>query len=81
MEKFKNYKEKQAYYRDKANKITMEDFINSIFVIEKFDNSKDALINWAFQLSKKGLSLRELESITGIPRSTLSHRFKTMEVK
>ena len=67
--------------RDKANKITMEDFINSIFVIEKFDNSKDALINWAFQLSKKGLSLRELENITGIPKSTLSHRFKTMEVK
>ena len=23
MEKFKNYKEKQAYYRDKANKINM----------------------------------------------------------
>ena len=67
--------------RDKANKITMEDFINSIFVIEKFDSSKDALINWAFQLSKKGLSLRELENITGIPKSTLSHRFKTMEVK
>ena len=67
--------------RDKANKITMEDFINSIFVIEKFDNSKDALINWAFQLNKKGLSLRELENITGIPKSTLSHRFKTMEVK
>ena len=67
--------------RDKASKITMEDFINSIFVIEKFDSSKDALINWAFQLSKKGLSLRELENITGIPKSTLSHRFKTMEVK
>ena len=67
--------------RDKANKITMEDFINSIFVIEKFDNSKDALINWSFQLSKKGLSLRELENITGIPKSTLSHRFKSMEVK
>lgn len=66
---------------DKTNKITMEDFISSIFVIEKFDNSKDALINWAFQLNQKGLSLRELEDITGIPKSTLSHRFKTMEVK
>lgn len=67
--------------RDKSNKITMEDFINSIFLIEKFDNSKDALISWAFQLNKKGLSLRELEHITGIPKSTLSRRFKTMEVK
>ncbi len=66
---------------DKTNKITMEDFISSIFVIEKFDNSKDSLINWAFQLNQKGLSLRELEDITGIPKSTLSHRFKTMEVK
>lgn len=67
--------------RDKTNKITMDDFINSIFVIEKFDNSKDAFINWAFQLNKKGLSLRDLEGLTGIPKSTLSHRFKTMEVK
>lgn len=67
--------------RDKKYKITMEDFISSIFVIEKFDNSKDSLINWAFKLNQKGLSLRELEGITGIPKSTLSLRFKTMGVK
>lgn len=67
--------------RDRTNKITMEDFINSIFIIENFDNSKDTLINWAFQLNKKGLSLRELENITGVPKSTLSNRFKCMEAK
>jgi hypothetical protein len=35
--------------------------------------------NALYELSKAGIPLRDLEEITGTPKSTLSYRFKQME--
>lgn len=65
---------------ERNNKITINDFMHSIAAIEKFNNSQDTTYQWAFELKNRGISLRDLESITNIPKSTLSNHFKKMEV-
>lgn len=47
----------------------------SLFLSEDSDDYINALRS----LNKNGISIRELERITGIPKSTLSYKFKNME--
>ena len=60
-------------------KITIDHFIQSLFVIERFDDSAEALYKWSARLKDKGIPLRKLEAITGIPKSTLNRRLNQME--
>lgn len=64
---------------NEQGKIIMEHFAQSIFVIEKFNNSKDALYKWAFELKNRGITLRELSLIIGVPKSTLDRHLKQIE--
>ena len=67
--------------QNKNNEVSNED-IASVWLKQSTllaTEDRDTFDNALYELSKAGISLRVLEEITDIPKSTLSYRFKQME--
>ena len=67
--------------QNKDSKITNED-IAGVWIKQATllaSENSETYDNALFELSKSGMSLRVLEEVTGIPKSTLNYRFKQRE--
>ncbi|OGI01501.1 MAG: hypothetical protein A2Y25_02115 [Candidatus Melainabacteria bacterium GWF2_37_15] len=69
---------KTTLFIEEKNSIEINDFMKNLILMETFDNSFEAKIEWARKMKEKGIPLRDIASVTGIAKSTLSDHLKNM---
>ncbi|MDR0391105.1 MAG: AAA family ATPase [Planctomycetaceae bacterium] len=70
---------KKSIIMDESHAITTDNFIKQLIFLEGYNLSKKSLLDFSIKLRNAGMTLNNIASITGIPKSTINDHFKKGE--